>query len=49
MSDDEEGDEAPSKAVLHVTSQMVEGWTRAALEKASLGAMMQLVKAYRWV
>jgi hypothetical protein len=27
---------------------MVDGWCKAALEKASMGAMMQLIKAYRW-
>jgi hypothetical protein len=46
--DDAEGGGSSSK-VMQVTSSLVEGWTQAALDKASLGAMMQLVKAYRCV
>jgi hypothetical protein len=46
---DDEGGAGSSSKVMQVTSSLVEGWTQAALEKASLGAMMQLVKAYRCV
>lgn len=46
--DEQEGGGAGgSKSALQVTSALVDGWTQAALDKASLGAMMQLVKAYR--
>jgi hypothetical protein len=48
-SEDEGDAEAGGKKTVQVTSSLVDGWTQAALEKASLGAMMQLVKAYRWV
>jgi hypothetical protein len=57
VESDEEGDEdgegdggdgqQAEAAGVQVTSSMVEGWCTAALEKASLGSMMQLVKAYR--
>jgi hypothetical protein len=48
-SEDEGDAEAGGKKTVQVTTSLVDGWTQAALDKASLGAMMQLVKAYRWV
>lgn len=42
----EEGEEGGRKTI-QVTSSLVDSWTQSALDNASLGAMMQLVKAYR--
>lgn len=44
---EEEEEGGAGKQGMHVTSSMVDGWCKAALEKASMGAMMQLIKAYR--
>lgn len=45
--EDGDGGEGQPAGGVHVTSSMVDGWCKAAQEKASMGAMMQLVKAYR--
>jgi nucleolar complex protein 2 len=50
--DDDEEEEGGSgkkrKAAVNVTSAVVEDWCGRALETASLTAMKQLLKAYRW-
>lgn len=47
--EDEPAGPLPATARMNVTSALVEQWCTAVKESASMTAMKQLLKAYRWV